>query len=252
MVVFATRKVLGCLLMPAGLLWLLLLCSTLLAWRRRRRTGFLLLALTVLYALAGNVMVGNRLMLGLEGAYPAVDPAALEPFDAVYVLGGGADRDELGQAELTASGDRVLVAARLWYAGKARRLVAGGVGPLAFHGRVRDGGEVSRELWMALGIPDEAILVLDRPCLNTRDEIRACRALRDRLGWRRLALVSSASHLPRVEALARRFGLEAQVLPADRQGRREGFQVQNLLPQGHGFHMVQDACWEYLGRLADR
>jgi uncharacterized SAM-binding protein YcdF (DUF218 family) len=249
---FAMRKVLGCLLMPAGLLGLLLLAATILAWRRSRKAGIALLALTVLYALAGNVQLGNRLMLGLERAYPAVDLAALEPYDAVYVLGGGADRDDLGGAELTAAGDRFLTATRLWFAGRTRRLVAGGVAPGPLNGRIRDGGEVSRELWLALGVPPEAILVLDRPCLNTKDEIRACRALREREGWRRLGLVSSASHLPRVQALARRSGLEAEAVPADRQGRHEAFQLHHLIPQGHGFDLIHTACWEHLGRLADR
>jgi uncharacterized SAM-binding protein YcdF (DUF218 family) len=67
-----------------------------------------------------------------------------------------------------------------------------------------------------------------------------------------VALVSSASHLPRAMALAGAAGLACTPLGADWRGRRHGFQLQMLIPQGYGFEASQRACWEYLGRWLGR
>ena len=67
-----------------------------------------------------------------------------------------------------------------------------------------------------------------------------------------MALVSSASHLPRAMALASRAGLAFTPLGADRLGRAHAFQLHLLIPQGEGFDITQRACWEYLGRWLGR
>jgi uncharacterized SAM-binding protein YcdF (DUF218 family) len=170
----------------------------------------------------------------------------VEPFDAVFVLGGGTDLDPWGRPILATAGDRVITAAELWHKGKARFLVAGGTGRDLVAG-TRDLGQETRAIWLALGIPDTAIVVVDTPCLNTRQEIAAYRTLQDRRGWGRLALVSSASHLPRALRLASKAGLAFTPVGAEWLGRRHPFQIQRLVPQGEGFHWTSRALWEHLG-----
>lgn len=248
MTLFSIQKMLALLLMPAGLCWLLLLGACLVCFRRRQKPlAACLLALALLYAFAGNVHLGAALMARLESSIPPVDPAAAGPFEAVFVLGGGSEEDPLGRPQLAFSGDRIHLAARLWHLGKARLLVASGMGRDSLRG-IRNGGEETRVLWRELGIPDSAILVVEEPCWITQDEIVAYHRLQTRHGWRRMALVSSASHLPRAMALARQAGLEVVPLGADWRGRPPAFQLQNLVPQANGFMDVQRACWEYLGR----
>jgi len=89
-------------------------------------------------------------------------------------------------------------------------------------------------------------------CWNTRDEIRAYARLQAWYGWKRMALVSSAAHLPRAMALASRAGLAFTPLGADRLGRVHTFQLHFLVPQGSAFMISQLACWEYLGRWLGR
>lgn len=248
MSLFAVQKTLGLLAMPAGLLWLLLLASGALCLLRKQRLPALLFLLVAAgYALAGNVYLGSRLMARLEAGVPPVDVAALAPFDAVCVLGGGSQEDPSGQAQTNVSGDRIVLAARLWHAGKARLLVASGMSRDSLGG-VRNLGEETRALWRGLGVPDSAILVVAEPCWNSGDEILADRRLQLRLGWKRVGLVSSAWHLPRAMALAKRAGLDAAPLGADWRGRPHPFQLQLLVPQQEGFMDVQRACWEFLGR----
>ena len=251
MTLFSLQKTLAYLLMPMGLLWLAMLAGAVLCWRRRQRAGAgLLLGLALIYGCFGNIHVGGALMASLERTIPALEPTA-PAFDAVFVLGGGSEEDPFGRVQLGGSGDRVLAAARLWHRGKARLLVASGVGMDGLHG-FRDGGQETRALWLSLGIPENAILVVKEPCRITREEIAAYARLRQRYGWQRMALISSAWHLPRALGLAARAGLPVTPVGADWRGRRHAFQLHYLVPQADGFQNSQLACWEYLGRWVGR
>ena len=126
---------------------------------------------------------------------------------------GVEEEDPLGGPQLGMSGDRVLLAARLWHAGKTQFLVASGC---------------------------------------SRDEVAAYRTLQARFGWRRMGLISSAWHLPRAMGLAGRAGLPVTPLGADWRGRRHPLQVRTLVPQAEGFIYVHWACWEHLGRWVGR
>ncbi len=252
MTLFAFEKTLGLLAMPVGLLWLFLLASAGLCLLRKQRLSAALFLVSALgYALAGNVYLGSALMARLEAGVSPVDVATVAPFDAVCVLGGGTGEDFQGHPEANLAGDRIVLAARLWHAGKVKLLVASGMSRDSVRG-VRNLGQETRTLWRGLGVPDAAILVVADPCWNTRDEIAADRRLQARLGWRRVGLLSSAWHLPRALALARKAGLAATPLAADWRGRPHPFQLQLLVPQAMGFLDVQRACWEFLGRRLGR
>lgn len=244
-------KFIGMLCMPMGLLWLGVGLAALWAFRRGLRFlgGFLGLLFCGL-ALAGNPQVGAWLMGRLESTIPAL-PQDAAPFDALLILGGGSEIDDQGRPMLGFSGDRIVEAARLWHAGRTRRLVASGAShdsPTSHRNLATE----TRQIWLELGIPASAITCLEEPCFITRDEIRAYRRLKIREGWQRVGLLSSAWHLPRAMALARREGLEVIPIPSDRRGRIPRFQLWHLVPQQEGLMKTQLACWEMLGRRVGR
>lgn len=247
----ALTKLLGMLCMPTGLLWLGLALAAAWAFRRRLRgLGAFLVVLFLGFTLAGNVQVGAWLMGRLESEVPPLSENGA-PFDALFVLGGGSQIDDQGRPLLSTGGDRIIEAARLWHAGRATCLVASGASDDAPAGR-RNLGAETRAIWVSLGIPSTAIRVLEEPCFITRQEIQAYGRLKTREGWRRVGLVSSAWHLPRALALARREGLAVVPVPSDRRGRISRFHLWHLIPQEEGFQKSQLACWEHLGRLAGR
>jgi len=252
MTLLSFQKMLALLVLPAGFVWVLLLAASLYGFRRKRwKPAWFTLGLALLYAAAGNVPLGAMLLARLEATVPRVDPVTVEPFEVVFVLGGGVDDNAWGDPQLGSSGDRLYQAARMWHAGKARLLVASGVARGGARG-FRNGGELSRVLWQSLGIPGQAILVVEEPCWITRDEIAAYRRLQTRFGWQRMALVSSASHMPRAMALADKAGLKVTPIGADWRGQPPGFACKWLVPQAEGFVAVQVACWELLGRSVGR
>jgi len=249
---FNLQKVFAFLIMPLGLLWLLLLALT--VWSRRlRRPGFTVClgVLWVLFTAAGNPWVGQRLMARLEGKIASAEHDPNLDLDAVFVLGGGSDINAQGDPQLGTHGDRIAEAARLWHAGRTRFLVASGSGNDSLQGD-RDLGQETRLLWLRLGVPDTAIWVVDAPCYTTREEVAAYRKMCEQQRWSRIGLLTSASHLPRALAQARKAGLTATPLASDFQGRPRRFRPQDLIPQLEGIRLTQTAAWEMVGQMMGR
>lgn len=245
----AVQKVVGTVLMPAGLLWLGLIAATAIAALGRHwwTTGLSAAAL-LLYTACGNVWLGCALLAGLERqVLPAPDVDALAPFDAICVLGGGTDLMPDGSPRLNGSGDRILLGARLFLAGKTPILVAGGQ---SIDG-VRSLGEETRTLWGGLGIPASAVVIVPEPRV-TRTEMDRYHALCRERGWKRVAVVSSAWHLPRVLSHARRLEWDVTPLACDARSRPYPADFLWLIPQSRGFERMELACWERLGRWIGR
>jgi uncharacterized SAM-binding protein YcdF (DUF218 family) len=146
----AITKLFGMLLMPLGLLWVGLLGATVWAFRRQMRgLGAYLLLLALGLALIGNPQVGYRMKARLEASLPLTSEGEA-PVEALFVLGGGSEVDVEGRPYLGEYGDRIVAAARLWHAGRVKRLVASGASNNSDRGR-RDLGAETRQLWLGLG-----------------------------------------------------------------------------------------------------
>jgi uncharacterized SAM-binding protein YcdF (DUF218 family) len=248
---YELRKFAGLCLMPAGLVWLALLgFARALAARGSHRQARFALALWFLYTLAGNVWLGSALAGWLQRDYVAIDPFEQGSFDAVLVLGGGVEIGEDGAPVLTAVGDRVVLAVRLYRAGKASLLVTSGPYIHLRGRRLASSAAATATLWRQLGVPGNDILALGGP-RTTTDEVRTLKRVAAEHGWRRVGLVTSAWHLRRAMALCRRYGVRASPLPAD-VIRMPPAQLRWLVPQADGFWPLQLACWEILGSLAGR
>ena len=207
---FAEQKILARLIMPAGLFWLALFGLTLATFRLRQRgLGLGLALLFVAYTALGSVPLGHAMVGALERSVP--EPSQDLKFDAVFVLGGGTTLAPGDQPELGAAGDRLRLAAGLWRAGRARRLVASGFSPPPYG--LGDLAAHTVSLWSEMGVPTSSTTTLRG--VNTSEEMAAYAKLAKDLGWREMGLVSSAWHLPRALALAERHGLEVTALPAD-------------------------------------
>jgi uncharacterized SAM-binding protein YcdF (DUF218 family) len=104
---------------------------------------------------------------------------------------------------------------------------------------------------MQLGVSSNAIVKLDGP-RATREEIDAFADLCRTRKWKRIGVISSAVHLPRVRAHCRRQRLDVEYLPASFLGTRYPLMPRHLVPQAEGFRLVEAACWEIVGKLVGR
>lgn len=239
---FAIKKLLGHLLMPFPLGLALISIGLFLVARRRRATGWpaLLLGWFVLVA-AGNRGVSIVVTSSLEQTYPPVPAGASAPENGggsdfggwpedlksagfIAVLGGGhGDATTLaaGQRLSTSARARLMEGVRLALALPDAWLVvsgprdtsddANGGAPPETHARVLADSAVE------LGFPRARIVEID----TARDTAEEVAALRRLAGEERVALVTSAWHLPRAMKLAENEGLTAFPCPSDYLGARD-------------------------------
>jgi uncharacterized SAM-binding protein YcdF (DUF218 family) len=242
-------KTIGRAVLPLGLLWLWLLARAL--WRLidGARGTLSAVVLVVAVTLLGNETLGRWLCAVLEEPYRA-DPFDNAPFDAVIVLGGGAQQAPHEAFELGPSGDRIYLGARLWTARLTPLLVTTGT-PIPGFAHDFDSREATTRLWRDLGIPAEAIVAVD-DTRTTSEEAAACaRLVRDR-GWKRVGLVTSAWHMRRAEGLFRRAGVDVVPLAADHQGTPTWDGLFSVVPVGVGAWLQQKAAWEWIGAAVGR
>jgi len=242
-------KIVGRLAMPLGLLWLAGMLALPLVLARRRRAGWMLgLALLALTAAASEPL-GLWMLAELEEDFVDRDPLAEEPFDAVFVMGGGVHEGPTGPS-LGPSGGRVILAARLQRAGIAARLVASGSHVPGLE-RGADGVALTQTLWGQLGVPTEAIDQVG-PAYNSRQEVEQYAAYAEEHGLQRVGLLTSAWHLPRALRLAERHDFHPTPLPADFRGETRWEGAFSVVPSGGGAQLVHQACWELLGAATGR
>jgi len=214
---FYAEKNLTEAVMPLGLIWLGLLAAAALslAWNRRA-TAAGALAVAATLCVIGNSDFADLLIRPLEEEYRGVDPFAAGPLDAVAVLGGGLSTGPGRRVMANASGDRVVLGARLYHAGVAPRLVCTGKTP-QLDPSLPSAAEVTETVWTQLGVPTEAIMQVAGE--NTRGEVVELKRLMAERGWERLGVVTSAWHMGRAERLAMASGLDFTPLPADFQSQ---------------------------------
>jgi uncharacterized SAM-binding protein YcdF (DUF218 family) len=188
----------------------------------RRRLATTVLALAVAHTVIMAFQpVSDALMGHLEGkAREAARQAAPCCYDAIVVLGGGiapAHPPETMEPDLNEAADRVWEAARLWKRGVAPRIIVTGGSFTARHGGPpTTEAEAMRVFLVDLGVPSEAIID-EGQALNTIQNIRNVRAL---VGSGKVALVTSAYHMPRALNLAAHAGLNVAAFPTDYQAVR--------------------------------
>jgi uncharacterized SAM-binding protein YcdF (DUF218 family) len=116
---------------------------------------------------------------------------------------------------------------------------------------------MSRTVLSQFGVPDEDTVTAGGD--TTKSELAALGRLISERKWKRVGLVTSAWHMPRVERLARAAGVDVVPLAADfRSSAEEDLPLWDkvrrfsFIPRAGAVQQTHDAVKEYLARLAGR
>jgi uncharacterized SAM-binding protein YcdF (DUF218 family) len=201
------------LVLPPSSMVLGVLAGAALAVAGLRKTGIAVATLAIVeIAVLSFPPTGEWLIRLLEDrAEAAATRAAPCCYDAIVVLGGGivpAMPPLRPDPHLDASADRVWHAARLYKRGVAPTIIVSG-GPVNPASRPEAGA--MRDFLIDLGVPPTAI-VMEGKARNTIENIRNVRAI---VHDGRVALVTSAFHMPRALKIAAVLHLDAAAFPTD-------------------------------------
>lgn len=229
------------LIVPMPVLWLLLLAHAL--WRWRSLSRGLVVVATLIFAVFSLPVVGQALLAPLATAAPPYSAAAAASPAAIVVPTGGAFPDGGGR----------------WWPSESSivRAVAG------------------RKLQQALGLPliltggspypedpPEAITTAEALALvgpsvrfdtTARNSAESAAAVSEMLGegaGRSVILVTSPSHVARMSATLRHYGIAVYAAPAaEREPPRETplGALEDFIPSDRGLKASRAALWEYMG-----
>lgn len=224
MTFFIVLKFLSLLIFPPASLAVAVVLWLPLRWARWHRLANVILFLGVAETLIFSLpFVSNALMAPLENeARAAARSTPRCCFDAIVILGGAVGPAEKvdGRPTLLETSDRIWEGAQLWHDKVAPRIILSGGSVSRELGRAAmSEAEAMRIFLVALGVPADAI-VLEEHSINTIENLHEVHRL---VGDQRVALVTSAYHMPRALAIAQREGLVVSPFPANfRAGVTEG------------------------------
>ncbi len=254
------EKTLTALTFPIQFAWLLLsgwsINSLALVLRKKITWGRLRapVVLWTLFSVSGFPFLGDACTAYLESLEPVFNSRSDPPLELLVVLGGSTSQGP-DRAEVSESGDRVLLAAQLYHQGRVQRLITTGSDLLSGMEMQTSPAEQTFEIWTKLGIPPEDIEML--PGINTYAELQSLKQRlnsadsNDRLA--RIGLLTSAWHLPRAMRLARAAGLK-QLVPvaADHKQRLAPHMFWDYIPSAKNLLRLERCQRELMARWVSR
>lgn len=253
LVLFLT-KLLPVFVYPLGLGLALIILGGLCAWLGRRRIATVLITLSVAGLWVASTPAFSEWVLGaIERTYPPQPISELPAADVAIVLGGAVARPLPPRvtSDLMSTGDRVLHAARLFRAGKVRRILVTG-GNVPWDPGQTPEASLMRALLIEWGVPAAAIATAGQS-RNTYENALEIRDMRAQFPFSSALLVTSASHMPRAMAVFRRAGLPVTAATTDVEVvAGVPWTPLRWLPSADGLVLTTRALKEHIGTLAYR
>jgi uncharacterized SAM-binding protein YcdF (DUF218 family) len=250
-------KLFSYFLYPLTWVVLLLLLSVIsLWWQKHRLAKLSATSSLLLLSLISMPFTSQWLMHQLESRYPVQAIDEILPADVILVLGGGIH----GSAppwrlapDLNDAADRVVYAAQLYHAGKAKQVLVSG-GTLSWKGIQQSEASAMKALLVQLGVPASVIIEEDQS-QSTYENMVNSRVLLSTHSVQSLLLVTSAAHMPRSMATAAKnldVQLTVSAAPTDIRVVAVGGDLLDYLPQASGLAMFTEAWHEWVGWLVYR
>jgi Uncharacterized conserved protein len=250
-------KLFSYFLYPLTWVVLLLLLSVIsLWWQKHRLAKLSATSSLLLLSLISMPFTSQWLMHQLESRYPVQAIDEILPADVILVLGGGIH----GSAppwrlapDLNDAADRVVYAAQLYHAGKAKQVLVSG-GTLSWKGVQQSEASAMKALLVQLGVPASVIIEEDQS-QSTYENMVNSRVLLSTHSVQSLLLVTSAAHMPRSMATAAKnldVQLTVSAAPTDIRVVAVGGDLLDYLPQASGLAMFTEAWHEWVGWLVYR
>ncbi len=247
--VFFVKFIYQTFFLPPGIIILLLILVSFLAYRKKSNLWKATSALALTLYLLSIPLVGDNLIHSLEKKY---EPASDVSGDVIIMLGAGATFDTVnvnGAGHLSGfSANRLLTCAQLYHKLNVPIIITDG----HIEGVTGSAAIIGKGILVSLGIPENKIIVEDKS-LNTTQNARYSKEIADKNGFRSPVLVTSAFHMPRSVKQFEKVGLHANPYPTDYQtnaGRH--FALNDFVPSPEALYRTSLSIKEYIGILASR
>jgi uncharacterized SAM-binding protein YcdF (DUF218 family) len=202
---------------PLGLIWLICLIGAFLCFRKRQRLGGgFLFGAALLISLVGS-RIPMYLLTPMEEPYIRRTLETVPEADAIVLLGGMIDisRNDMAGFNVNSAFDRAMTAAELVRLRKAPVLAVGGQTKDVDGALVKESTVVAEWLKRWRLVPEGGSVIEMEHSNDTWDEARHVADLVRERGWKRVILVTSASHMRRAEATFLTAGVPVEPVACD-------------------------------------
>jgi uncharacterized SAM-binding protein YcdF (DUF218 family) len=263
------------LVMPASVVWMLLLAAAIwFASIQERGKAWLFAAGFLAWTVLGNGYFNAAMFALVESPltdqpHPALEkrtennglPQTPWPLDTVVSLGGSAQIVFDDFAEVTSDGERIVSAAQAYHAGATRTIITTGTSTNG----LGNPSKIGKDLLISLGVPEDRIFEIAGQ--NTRQEMQALAQFlaNPPRGWLAqvdddhkhqpvIGLITSAFHMPRAMRLANAENLELLPLPCAFRVTRtsQPFLASQLVPTAGNLDSLSLAIKELMAKILGR
>ena len=246
------NKIVGWLLSPMGIAFLGFVACAVSAFLKKRRLAWICgcASVAVLWIFGSAVttrIIGRSLERGYDRDGIAHGDVSWAPEgDAIVILGGGMGRHaKCGSSEMYSGADRVWTGAKLYKAGKAKKIICTG-------SEIEQG---TLPLLIDFGIPSAAVFWYE-DARNTEEEARLiAKTLGGGDKKPKILLVTSAWHMNRAKFLFEKAGLDVVPCPGDFEMSyvsERPFSVNDFIPDAMALVQNSAAVHEWVGIWAYR
>ena len=215
----------------------------LIKWSKMKRTGnSIVVGGILLLAAVSYAPVADSLLWPLESACPPYERGNGDPVGYVVVLGGGHVPDSrfpLSSQIGGASIKRLIEGVRIHRENTGSKLILSGGGWRSSNPET----ETLKSLALAMGVLESEIIVEPK----SNDTADQARLVKDIVSTNRFVLVTSASHMPRAQALFEHQGMRLIPAPTDHIVMRSSIGPGTLFPSGGNLARTERAFYEYMG-----
>jgi len=218
-------KILTWMASPIGfMLWGSVLGYIFLWSTQWKKFGRFVISLAIIQLAIFSSPVVSQALLGrledqaraLENTHQQKRGADEDSYFAIMLLGGAtvpANPPKRLYPDLNGNADRIWHAARLYKQGLAPKIIITGHHLPGFESRndIQSEAQAMRMVLVDFGIPESA-MILEESARTTRENVTKTKML---VGQKRIALVTSAFHMPRSVANFRKEGVRVEAFPTD-------------------------------------
>jgi uncharacterized SAM-binding protein YcdF (DUF218 family) len=244
--VFYLGKILNALILPPGLFILILLTLVFIIKKSKKWLAFILWVVLILIYLTSITPTRVLLTSRLERAYPPI--SSQEKPDAIIVLAAGVVSDSLEapneESPSPTTLKRLMYAYKLHQQSGADLILSGGFHPKGGSSEA----EIMKKELLELGVAESKIIV-ESKSKNTFENAQFCQKITKSRGFKNVALVTSAIHMPRAVMTFKSAGLKVTPAPTDYLGKPHSINLFYFLPSAENLSAVTAALHEYFGFL---
>ena len=243
-------KIFSTLILPPGLFILMLLCIFVLLMKNKiKSVKILFLSAIILLYLISIEPVKDGVLRPLENKFIPIG-ADVYNFDLIIVLGGGVyegyPNEEIDTSLSSESLKRILYAYGLYMYNKCPILVSGGI-VLPANNSKPEAVEM-KEMLNSMGIRSD-VLMVESGSKDTLDNAILSKKLISGERYNKIALVTSAYHMPRSVMSFKQVGINVVPAPVDYQTDRAGYSITSFFPSIGSLEGFVKGLHEYIGIL---